>query len=154
MALLNLTAASRAAGVNRSTIARAVKAGRLSTTTNDLGERCIDTAELMRTFGPLKADAQAAPRHALGADALVEVLRTQLQQAHEREQQAQQEKAQLLTLLETEQQARRNLETQLLPAPKFAPGRHRPVWWWVAVLVALVFTSWWFRDVLISIPAR
>ena len=59
MALLNLTAAAQAAGVNRSTVARALKNGRLSATNNEMGERCIDTAELMRVFGPLKADAQA-----------------------------------------------------------------------------------------------
>ena len=58
MALLNFTAASRAAGVNRSTVVRALKSGRLSATTNDAGERCIDTAELLRVFGPLKADAR------------------------------------------------------------------------------------------------
>ncbi len=70
MALLNLTAASRAAGVNRSTIVRVLKSGRLSATTSDAGERCIDTAELMRAFGALKggayADAQASPLHATG----------------------------------------------------------------------------------------
>ena len=59
MALLNLTAAARAAGCNRSTIARALKSGRLSATTNERGERCIDTSELMRVFGALQGDAQA-----------------------------------------------------------------------------------------------
>ena len=90
MALLNFTAAARAIGVNRSTITRALKSGRLSATTNDAGERCIDTAELLRVFGTLKADARAdahpLPTHAIGADALVDVLQEQLRQANEREQ--------------------------------------------------------------------
>ena len=139
MALLNLTAASRAVGVNRSTIARAVKNGRLSTTTNEQGERCIDTAELMRVFGTLKTDAQGdAPtdayplhRHAIGdvqgdvqrQDALIEVLQEQLQKSNERERETR-----LLAMLEAEQAARRELETKLLPAPvppKPAPPSHR-----------------------------
>ena len=57
MALLNFTAAACAIGVNRSTIARALKSGRLSATTNEAGERCIDTVELLRVFGSLQADA-------------------------------------------------------------------------------------------------
>jgi hypothetical protein len=54
MPSLNLTAASRAAGIGRSTIVRALKSGRLSATTNEQGERVIDTSELVRVFGPLK----------------------------------------------------------------------------------------------------
>ena len=57
MPLLNLTAASRAAGVGRSTIVRALKSGRLSATTNEQDERVIDTSELARVFGPLKGSA-------------------------------------------------------------------------------------------------
>ena len=168
MALLNLTAASRAVGVNRSTIARAVKSGRLSTTTNDTGERCIDTAELMRVFGTLKTDAQGdAPadayplhRHALGdaqgdaqgQDALVEVLQEQLRQAHDREQQAQEREARLLAMLEVEQQARHDLETKLLPAPpKPAPSSHRRVWLLLALLLTvLAVAGWRFRAVILS----
>ena len=134
MALLNLTAAARAAGCNRSTIARALKSGRLSATTNERGERCIDTSELMRVFGALQGDAQANaqatayPVNRLAAgherqdaqaeSALVEVLREQLQDARERERQLMDEKARLLTMLEVEQQARREMEVKLLAGPK------------------------------------
>jgi cytochrome c-type biogenesis protein CcmH/NrfG len=60
---------------------------------------------------------------------LVEVLREQLQQA-------QQEKACFLAMLEAEQQARRNLETKLLPAPRPAStGKVRP---WALVVILLV----------------
>ena len=111
MALLNITAASRAAGVNRSTIVRALKSGRLSATSNDVEERCIDTAELMRVFGALKgdayADAQVATMHATGdahpiaqdQPVLLEVLQEQLRQAHEREREGREREARLLAML-------------------------------------------------------
>ena len=121
MALLNLTAAAQAAGVNRSTVARALKNGRLSATNNEMGERCIDTAELMRVFGPLKADAQANAHplsmQAIGVDALVEVLQKQLRHATEREQQGRERELRLLAMLEVEQAARRDMDHQLLPPP-------------------------------------
>ena len=121
MALLNLTAAAQAAGVNRSTVARALKNGRLSATNNEMGERCIDTAELMRVFGPLKTDAQANAHplsmQAIGVDALVEVLQEQLRHATEREQQGRERELRLLAMLEVEQAARRDMEQKLLPPP-------------------------------------
>ena len=121
MALLNLTAAAQAAGVNRSTVARALKNGRLSATNNEMGERCIDTAELMRVFGPLKADAQANAHplsmQAIGVDALVEVLQEQLRHATEREQQGRERELRLLAMLEVEQAARRDMEQKLLSPP-------------------------------------
>ena len=150
MALLNLTAASRAAGVNRSTIVRALKSGRLSATTSDAGERCIDTAELMRAFGALKGDAyagaQAAPTHATGdahpiaqdQPVLFEVLQEQLRQAHEREREGREREVRLLAMLESEQQARRELETKLLPAPRPAPtGKVRVRALAIVLLIAL-----------------
>ena len=165
MALLNITAASRAAGVNRSTIVRAMKSGRLSTTTDDAGERCIDTAELMRVFGGLKgdayADAQAAPMHATGdahpvaqeRSILVEILQEQLRQAHEREREGREREARLLAMLENEQQTRRELETKLLPAPAprpAPPGKGR-VWALVILLLAtLAFAGWRFREVIVA----
>ena len=121
MELLNLTAAAQAAGVNRSTVARALKNGRLSATNNEMGERCIDTAELMRVFGPLKADAQANAHplliQAIGVEALVEVLQEQLRHATEREQQGRERELRLLAMLEVEQAARRDMEQKLLPPP-------------------------------------
>ena len=121
MALLNLTAAAQAAGVNRSTVARALKNGRLSATNNEMGERCIDTAELMRVFGPLKADAQANAHplliQAIGVEALVEVLQEQLRHATEREQQGRERELRLLAMLEVEQAARRDMEQKLLLPP-------------------------------------
>jgi len=75
---------------------------------------------------------------------LIEVLRDQLQQV-------QQEKAHLLAMLEAEQQARRDLETKLLPAPKPTPVGKVQVWILLAVLAAaLVFAGWHFRAVIVS----
>ena len=163
MALLNITTASRAAGVNRSTIVRALKSGRLSATTNDVGERCIDTAELIRAFGALKgdayADAQVSPMACIGdtnpvaqdQPVLLEVLQEQLRQAHERERESREREARLLAMLESEQQARRELETKLLPAPRPTPVGKVRVWILLGVLVvALVFTGWRWRDMIVS----
>ena len=153
MALLNLTAASRAAGVNRSTVARAVKSGKLSTTTNEQGERCIDTAELMRAFGPLEADARGDAhhlhRHAQGdaqaQSMLVEVLQEQLRQATERELEGREREARLLALLESESAARRDLELKLLPPPEPPPRRHHRLGLLLAILALAVAALVWTR---------
>ena len=162
MPVLNLTAASRVAGVGRSTIVRALKSGRLSATTNEQGERVIDTSELARVFGPLKGDdypnEQAMDSHDIGQNSdMVSLLREQLTAALEREQQAieqgREREARLLTLLEVEQAARRELETKLLPAPapspKPDPPSHRRVWLLLILLVAvLAFAGWRWWDAI------
>lgn len=144
MAQFTIAGAARAAGVGRATIQRALKSGRLSATTNEQGERMIDLTELLRVFGPLKQSEQPASSIASQLDTggeqgssavLVEILREQLRKAEEREQQAQQEKARLLSLLEAEQQARRDLETKLLPAPR--PTLTGKVWLWALMILLL-----------------
>lgn len=148
MPLLNLTAASRAAGVGRSTIVRALKSGRLSATTNEQDERVIDTSELARVFGPLKGSAypneQAVDNHDIGQNSdMVSLLREQLAAALEREKQAveqgRERETRLLALLEAEQQARRELETKLLPAP--VPKQKSvtlPLWMLVGLLLIVL----------------
>ena len=165
MTVLSIRAAATAAGVDRRTIQRAIQAGRLSATTTASGERGVDLSELIRVFGELR---QAPPSdaaqlsHSAAIDAapqadLVSMLREQIQQAQEREnrtwdqlQQAQHEKVRLLAMLEAEQQARRDLETKLLPAPRPAPAGKVRVWILLAVLAALVFAGWHFRAVIVS----
>ena len=136
MTELNISAAARTAGVSRTTIQKAIKAGKLSATTNAVGNRVIDLSELLRVYGPLQPLPQgvAMPTRQQTAGemgsqvasqtALIEVLHEQLRLALEREQQtreqAREDKARLLTLLEIEQQARRDLEQKLLPAPRKA----------------------------------
>lgn len=137
--IISISEAARAAGINRRTLQRAIQSGRLSATVDTAGGRGVDLAELIRAFGPLKEAPQETPRgqgavmshqtapHHGPETALVAVLREQLQQA-------QQEKDRFMSLLETaqqvlqaEQQARRELEQKLLPAPPkpspFSDGR-------------------------------
>ncbi len=165
MPLLNLTAASRVAGVGRSTIVRALKSGRLSATTNEQGERVIDTSELARVFGPLKDSGhpheQVMDNHDIGQTSdMVSLLREQLAAALGREKQAieqgREREARLLAMLEVEQAARRDLETKLLPAPapKPAPPRRVRARLLLILLVALLaFAGWWWRDVIHSTVA-
>jgi len=155
MAQFTIAGAARAAGVGRATIQRALKSGRLSATTNEQGERVIDLTELLRVFGPLKQSEQPASSIASLLDTgseqgssavLVEVLREQLRKAEEREQQAQQEKAHLLALLEAEQVTRRDLEQKLLPPPpqpKPPPRRYHQLWLLLAILALTVIALIW-----------
>jgi|SRR5262245_9017581 len=67
-----------ATGVNRSTVLRAIKAGRLSAQRDEQGGWQIDPAELHRVFPPLPAAATSSPASAQRdamADALVAELR-------------------------------------------------------------------------------
>ena len=84
MALLSISAAARAAGVDRATIHRALKSGKLSATTDDTGARAVDTAELARVFPlrgtgePVTVTAPTGPgvlEQARQAEELVAVLR-------------------------------------------------------------------------------
>ena len=165
MTLLSTDAAACVAGVSRRSIQRAIKEGRLSVTTDSDGNRVIDTSELIRIYGELRhvADEPATLTHSVATEAtLIAVLQDQLQrtqgqleqvmrQGQEREQQAREREARLLTMLEAEQQARRDLEQKLLPAPKPPPTRNTRlivlILLWLVALVALV---WNFRAVMIS----
>ena len=164
MTILGINAAARAAGVARSTIQRSIKMGRLSAVSTATGERGIDLAELLRVFGPLPQTRQeqaaaslpAATPDATGEAILIGVLQEQLQQALERERQAteraQERESRLLALLETEQQARRELEMKLLPAPRTEPVGNSRVWILLGTLLvalaALVVT--WVRPELVG----
>mgnify|MGYP000845364772 FL=1 len=165
MTLLSTNDAARVAGISRRSIQRAIKEGRLSATTDGDGNRVIDTSELIRVYGELRrvADDQATMTHSVATEAtLIAVLQDQLQyaqdqleqvmrQANEREQQTQQEKAHLLALLEAEQQARRELETKLLPAPRPTQTGKVRVWALVGLLAAVVaFAGWHWRDRIVA----
>ena len=62
---IGLSEAAMATGVNRSTIYRAWKAGRLSATRTDTGQIEVDPAELFRVFPPIASQhgAQDAVHH-------------------------------------------------------------------------------------------
>ena len=97
MAMLNISAAARAAGKDRETIRRYLKNGRLSCVKDEDGRVTIDTAELLRVFGELVTDGKTGNEHAAenaatkngniphhSAD-VEELLRQQLAAAAERE---------------------------------------------------------------------
>jgi len=165
MTLLSTNDAARVAGISRRSIQRAIKEGRLSATTDGDGNRVIDTSELIRVYGELRrvADDQATMTHSVATEAtLIAVLQNQLQhaqdqleqvmrQAYEREQQAQQEKARLLALLEAEQAARRELEVKLLPAPRpMRTGEVRLRILLVGLMVVLALAGWQYRAVIVA----
>ncbi len=67
---IGLSEAAAATGVNRSTIYRAWKAGRLSATRTDAGQIEVDPAELFRVFPPIASQqgAHDAAPHGATAD--------------------------------------------------------------------------------------
>jgi hypothetical protein len=77
--MYTLSSASAATGVNRSTIWRCIKAGKLSGQRDAQGTWAIDPAELHRVFPPLPSAAmepQGSVHHDAMADALVAELRS------------------------------------------------------------------------------
>jgi excisionase family DNA binding protein len=81
---LTLAEASAQVGVNRSTLLRSIKSGRLSGTRDEFGTWRIEPSELFRIYAPVEIHAPAAeampkavPQDAQ-ADALVADLRAQL----------------------------------------------------------------------------
>ena len=60
MATFTLGTASQATGCAKSTILRAIKAGRISATRDDLRQWSIEPVELFRCFPPLALPATAA----------------------------------------------------------------------------------------------
>jgi hypothetical protein len=72
----NLVSAAAATGVNRSTILRAIKAGRISAQRDETNGWQIDPAELHRVFPPLPSSATTATQLGATTDALVAELRS------------------------------------------------------------------------------
>ena len=78
----NLQTAATATGLNRSTILRAIKSGRISATKSELGEWAIEPAELHRLYPPValapsrhEAPQRDATGHVAGFEAQVAALR-------------------------------------------------------------------------------
>ena len=106
-----LSQAAKEVGRSKSTIFNALKSGRLSARHNEKGDWAIDPAELYRVFAPKDASEPHGEHGRTHVNALIELLQEQLRDAKDRENR-------LLAMLEAEQQARRELETKLLPAPR------------------------------------
>ena len=117
MTILTMTQAAKQAGISRSTLYRTIRAGRMSVVSLPTGGRGVDTAELMRVFGPLQSGTSQVTQIRTSSDIAVmrerctmlereiEWLRTELADAKN-------EKTQLLGML----------EQRLLETPK---GKHR-----------------------------
>jgi hypothetical protein len=71
---MGLSEAATATGVNRSTIYRAWKAGRISAARTDIGQIEVEPAELFRVFPPIAAQqaSQEAMHHGATANATAE----------------------------------------------------------------------------------
>lgn len=79
MAMLTLAEAAAATGVNRSTLFRAYKNGRMSATKTDSGALEVDPAELFRVFSPVApqpVQTTSAPQLATPPDAPSNTLQT------------------------------------------------------------------------------
>jgi hypothetical protein len=74
---LTLAEAAQATGLNRSTILRGIKAGKISGLRDDNGAWAVEPVELHRVFPPASATLKAAPQDAQ-TDAMVADLRAQL----------------------------------------------------------------------------
>jgi hypothetical protein len=80
----SLAEAAQATGLNRSTILRAIKSGRISGQRDASGAWSVEPVELHRVFPPASAEPNAVPQHAqpiapdAATDALVADLRDQL----------------------------------------------------------------------------
>jgi hypothetical protein len=64
MPAYSLAQAAQACGVNRSTVLRAIKSGRITGTKDELGQWHVEPVELHRIFAPAEATPKAVPQHA------------------------------------------------------------------------------------------
>jgi hypothetical protein len=135
-AVYNLATAAAAAGVNKSTVLRHIKAGKISAIRDQNGGWQIDPAEFHRTFPPLMLTASAEQplqQHDATTDAMVALLREQLadmrQQRDHWQNEAADWKRQAQNLLPPPQPASQQGATA--PATKRRrPGWVRAGWFW------------------------
>lgn len=115
---LTLAEAAAACGLDRSTVRRAVKSGRISGTRDDLGRWHIEAAELHRVFPPAARQPmggdEASPRDAAAADALADALVAELRATLA---DVRAERDRWREALEREQAAHAATQRLLLPTP-------------------------------------
>ena len=114
---LTLCQAARETGRSKSVLSHALKTGRMSGRRDDKGNWAIDPAELFRVFDPKPAKEPQGEQSSPAQAAMIELLREQVRDGKQREQELREEKNRLLAMLEGEQQSRRDLEIRLLAAP-------------------------------------
>lgn len=138
MALVSISQAAKLAGINRSNFYTSyLNQGKISVVRDERNRPCVDTSELLRVFGSLKAEGlgiqqDTTPSYTLGQNTtdsglypLVEQLKQQLAEAKQREQQA----------LEREQFYQQQLKDltqtiKLLEYKPEPPPRRGWQWWW------------------------
>ena len=77
MTLLSLSEAAAATGLNKTTVLRSIKSGKISGTRDPLGQWAIDAAELHRVYPPV-ADATAVKTHREVLNSLMRMARHRL----------------------------------------------------------------------------
>jgi excisionase family DNA binding protein len=135
MASLSLREAAQQVGLNKSTIFRAIKAGRMSAQRADTGDYEIDAAELFRVFEP-RIEARPVARASMRQDASG----VSVEEATELRIRAERLEAQLAALrdvLDAEKRRAEDLrgerdrwaaQAERLALPKPEPVRQP--WWW------------------------
>ncbi len=78
--LVNLTEAAKLAGVSRTTLYAKLKNGTLSESKDRQGNRQVDTSELLRVFGELKAEQPATRPMDAQVDAVLHPVDAQFRQ--------------------------------------------------------------------------
>lgn len=103
MKSIALSDAAKLVGKSRSTLYRWAKSGKLSTTIAPQGERLVDPAELERVFGPLRVICESQNRDSVNEGRThveTALLRDQIGLLRDQLRTCQEEKAQLLTILD------------------------------------------------------
>ena len=129
MARLNVSHAAKAAGIARRTLQRHIEKGKVSYETGKHGRKLIDTAELIRVYGDLKAPVadgavrqvgQAAHQTAPDVTPEILLLRQQVTTLEKQLDETKRDKDRLLTIVEQ--------QTYLLT---HQPPKRRSVWQWL-----------------------
>jgi hypothetical protein len=126
MSQLTIAAAARAAGVDRTTLYRHVKAGKLSLTRDENGRRVVDASELHRVFPQAgESSPPVTPATEIAAASTVAVLQQKLEAAQRESELLQHQNTllqqQVSAATDREQWLRQRLESleqRLLPPPK------------------------------------
>ena len=143
----NLATAAAATGLNKSTILRAIKSGRISATKSELGEWQIEPAELHRIYPPVAPTTEqpVASQHdaavkVAGLEAQVaalrevaELLRAQRDDAMSQRDKWEAQASRLALSKPVQEQAQPQVhqaEQPFGPPVQQAPHPRRPRWWW------------------------
>ena len=135
MALLDLTAAAKAAGISRQTLYRKMADGSVSWDVDHQGKRRIDTAELLRVFGPLhshdenltdvsKDTVRLSAETVEGYKIAIDTLKSQVESERQRASRAESEVDFLRTTLSKTQD-----EVQKLLTHQSEPEKQIRPWW-------------------------